>query len=561
MKGFRGLLQAALLAGVATAHAQETTTTRVIEEGGTVVEVEEPVAEEEGVEARIGMEAYQQILLSGEYLVGPGDKFLLSLSDKESPVELPVLAEGGLFIPRVGRVHVGGRRLREARVAIDSAFQASVRVGAIEMELSELRQFPLSVAGLVTQPGVTVANGVQRVSEVIRKVGGVDPRGSTRNIRLIRTGDMTAQERPGAQAMARSADLSRLAELSFRRVDLDMYRLHGRGVDNPFVQDGDIIVVPPRSPTVRALDAWQRSGPYEFVAGDRISDLATLAMGPAPSHDPENVYLFRYVDGGRRQVLQRVDLKAALDGDEEADLALQPDDWIVARLLPDFQQATAAYIIGEVVYPGVYLVDRAGSPLMDVIERAGGFTAEAALQQARVVRKLTPEDTRDPEFDRIVTIPATEWDREEKQYFNMRKREKQGQMVVDFVALFRDGDMTQNILIRPDDVIMVPASKRTVTVTGPAAQPGAVPYDSTFTAADYIERAGGFGWRATKEVIVIRARTGERMRAEQVGHLEPGDRIWIKEKPERDYWEAFLQGTGVAGQVATVVLLFVTILR
>lgn len=550
-----------LSALAAAAAAQETTTTRVIDEEGTIVEVEEPVQEEAPTEARIGMEAYHRILASGEYLVGPGDEFLISLSDKLSPVEVPVLAEGGLFIPRVGRVHVGGRRLREARAAIDSAYHASVRVGTIAVELSSLRQFPLSVTGLVAQPGVTVANGVQRVSEVVRKVGGVDARGSTRNIRLIRTVEMSLDERWAAHARAQAGDLSLLAEVPSLRVDLDMYRLRGRVEDNPFVEDGDIIVVPARRPIVRALEAWQRYGNYEFVPGDRIRDLATLAMGPSPNHDPQNVYLFRYVDEGRRQVHQRVDLAAAMADDRVANLELEAGDWLVARPLPDFQKATTVQIVGEVAYPGFYLVDPNGTPLKEVVERAGGFTPEAALAQARMVRQLTTEDTRDPEFERIVTIPASEWDREERQYFTMRSRERVGQMVVDFVALFRDGDLSQNLLVRPDDVIIVPASKRTVVVSGPAVQPGAVPYDSSYTVFDYIERAGGFGWRASKDVTVIRARTGERMKAEDLARPEPGDRIWIKEKPERNYWAAFLQGIEVAGQVATVVLLFVTIGR
>ena len=43
--------------------------------------------------------------------------------------------------------------------------------------------------------------------------------------------------------------------------------------------------------------------------------------------------------------------------------------------------------------------------------------------------------------------------------------------------------------------------------------------------------------------------------------LQPGDRIWIREKPVRDYWTIFTQSMGVIGQVATVVLLFVSITK
>jgi hypothetical protein len=84
-------------------------------------------------------------------------------------------------------------------------------------------------------------------------------------------------------------------------------------------------------------------------------------------------------------------------------------------------------------------------------------------------------------------------------------------------------------------------------------------YDSTYTVTDYILRAGGLGWRASKDVLVIKARTGEIKRARDVVQVEPGDRIWIKEKPERDYWAIFTQAMGVIGQVSTLVLLYATL--
>lgn len=521
---------------------------------------------EEGIPAlpavMIGMEAYREVILSGEYLVGPGDHFLFYMSDVEDPVDVRVLAEGGLFVPRVGRVQVGGVRLREARRAILEAFQRKVRVGEVSVELSELRQFPISVTGVVSFPGVRVASGVERVSEVLRKAGGLGATGSERDIRLIKGSSLSPEARPALESRLRSGDLTVLdsIDVPYRRVDLGLYKATGKTGLNPFVEDGDIIVVPPRRDVIQALEAWERSGIFEYAPGDRITELVTLAMGPASHCDPENVYLFRYVDDGGRQEQTRVDIEAALGGDEKANLPLRPGDWLVARPRPDFQQASTVRLLGEVVYPGLYVVDASGTPLADVITRAGGFTPLASLPEARVVRPLK-EEPKDPEFERIAAIPPPSWSEEERQYFNMKRREKRGQMVVDFAAVFAEGDTTQNILLLPGDQVAVPTSQYTVLVSGQAASPGAIPYDASYGVWDYIARAGGFGWRASKEVIVIKARTGERIRAEEVVFLEPGDRIWIKETPEHDYWQLITETMIVAGQVATVVLLFVTILR
>ena len=58
---------------------------------------------------------------------------------------------------------------------------------------------------------------------------------------------------------------------------------------------------------------------------------------------------------------------------------------------------------------------------------------------------------------------------------------------------------------------------------------------------------------------MIKARTGEMISAKDVASLDPGDRIWIKEKPVRDYWSIFTQAMEVVGQVSTLVLLYATL--
>ncbi|MEC9379964.1 MAG: SLBB domain-containing protein, partial [Candidatus Latescibacterota bacterium] len=200
-----------------------------------------------------------------------------------------------------------------------------------------------------------------------------------------------------------------------------------------------------------------------------------------------------------------------------------------------------------------------GTLLRDVIKRAGGITEAASLAKARIIRQIQIGKEIDPEFERILALPSGAWGEEEKQYFNMKSRAQRGQMVVDFVSLFEDEDEVQNILIRPGDVITIPPSMRTVIVSGQAAFPGAVPFDENFNVWDYIDRAGGFGWRASGDIRVIEARTGVIKKAEDVVQIQPGDRIWIKEKPVRDYWQIFAQSMTIAGQTATVLLLFLTI--
>jgi len=530
----------------------------------TVIELKQPEAKP-GAEleaALIGMEAYREVMASGQYLVGPGDEFLVYVTGMEEPFLARVLAEGGLFIPQVGSVKVGGLRLREARRVVEETFRRTVKVGELVFELSKPRLFPVPVLGMVQEPGLKTASGVERISQVVTKAGSPLVTASQRNIHVFKTGFLDPELQGQIRRMAESGEFRPLEGLKSYRVDLELYKVIGDSRYNPFVEDGDIILVPAQMGQVGVLGAVQRPDFYELVEGDRISDLLTLALGPVPSRDLDNVLLFRYTEDMITRVTIPVDLAKVLAGDPEADLLLHLDDWLNVREIPGYHQKSEVHIVGEVVYPGYYVVAQEGTTLREIIERAGSFTEDASLVEAKVVRtQVTEEPGKDPEFERLAAVPVPDRTEDDNQYFIMKSREKPGQMVVDFVALFRQGDESENILLMPGDVIVVPALQRTVMVSGQASRPGAVIYNPDYTVWDYIEQAGGFGWRASKDVRVIKAQTGEMKRAKDVVQIQPGDRIWIKEKPVRDYWTIFTQSMAVIGQVSTVVLLYATLTK
>ena len=65
-------------------------------------------------------------------------------------------------------------------------------------------------------------------------------------------------------------------------------------------------------------------------------------------------------------------------------------------------------------------------------------------------------------------IPVQDMTKVEYQYFKAKSRERKGHVVVDFQALMA-GDESQNLLLRREDRIIVPATRTTVTVTGAVA--------------------------------------------------------------------------------------------
>ena len=517
----------------------------------------------------IGMEAYREVIESGNYLVGGGDEFLIFAPGMQSPVMNRVSAEGGIFIPKVGNVAVAGLRLSQARKAVQERFAEVVRVGELTFQLYQPRSFPVTVVGLVETPGIYSANGVERVSQVVERAGGLLPEASRRDIRLIKVSDLTPREREKlARFMTLGQAFEDLDNGLIKRVDFDMYEVAGQSSFNPFVEDGDVVIINASAGRLGSFGALKRPGFYNYVPGDKVSDLLHLSLGTTNDVDSSKVRLFRYHADNKTRISLDVDMRAIAQGDSVADIELHSNDWLNVGSVPEFQPRSEVFISGEVIFPGYYVVNPQGMRLRELIESAGGFTEYASLAEARIVRRASPDnsgtsggDTEiiDPEFERIRFVPVSERTEDENQYFIMKSRERVGQMSVDWDRLFMQGDERHNIPLLPGDELHVPRLSDVIIISGAVGQPGSVIYDSTFTVQDYIDRAGGLGWRASKDVRLIKGLSGEVKRVKDGVMIQAGDRIWVKELPERDYWMIFSQAMGIIGQVSTVVLLYASL--
>jgi protein involved in polysaccharide export with SLBB domain len=244
-------------------------------------------------------------------------------------------------------------------------------------------------------------------------------------------------------------------------------------------------------------------------------------------------------------------------------IEIEPGDLILIRSRPQFQQHKLVLVTGEVRHEGSYSIETGQTTLRSLMERAGGFTRDASLEEAVVIRK-PPESEKDQEFERLQKIPAADMREDEYQYFKARSREKIGMMVVDFKRLFLQGDSTQDIIMRAGDVIEVPKLKNYIRIIGRVDNPGNVIFHPQWTYMEYINNVGGFGWRAEEgDVRVVKARTGELVDATDEGsyELEPGDTIWVPEVPKTEFWEVAFTALGVISQLAGIVGIVIAVSR
>jgi protein involved in polysaccharide export with SLBB domain/capsular polysaccharide biosynthesis protein len=173
------------------------------------------------------------------------------------------------------------------------------------------------------------------------------------------------------------------------------------------------------------------------------------------------------------------------------------------------------YLLGSVMQRGVYPLDRPIT-IIEAVARAHGF--ETSISRGNVI------ETTD---------------------FSHSFIERGGRRLpVDFEKLFVHGDLSQNVVLEPDDYLYFPAGAAgAVYVLGEVRTPGAVAFDDQTSVLTAIANRGGFTERAWKQrVLVVRNSQAqpEAFRVNAYGALEgkntnlelqPGDVVYVSNRP------------------------------
>lgn len=303
-------------------------------------------------------------VISEQYVLMPGDGCLTTISggtnytypftityEGKAIIVLPV---GSTYSPVLGEtkkteiidaVHLSGLTIKQAEDSLGKVFRKYFKNVSVELTLVGMRTFNIFVSGEVRYPGVVNAWPVDRVSEIIKRTGGVTAVGSRSTIQLIR------------------GDKTKLI------VDIERFETTGDLSANPYVQDGDLVIVPPIKGMVTVKGAIFGRGTYELRVsamttdrerisegiyelrqGDKVSDLINRSGGVTPWADLEASYIERLKEGST--VREKIPINIydiQINKDASKDLTLVNGDILV---IPP--KNSYVYVLGEVANPGPY---------------------------------------------------------------------------------------------------------------------------------------------------------------------------------------------------------------
>lgn len=469
------------------------------------------------------------------YIVGPGDLFRVTVLGATEPIMVEVLPEGIVSIPDIGEIVLGQITLEEAKQRITAVLSSRFRDRSIGVSLAKVRSFKVSVTGGVEKPGIVVVSAADRVSEAIAHAGGLQRKGSQRNIELINIGRDTVI------------------------ADLNCFNSTGDVQANPYLHEGQVVFVPVVSDSfnrIGAFGAVNSPGSFEFRAGDKVSDLLGLAFGVSVDADRDGGELARFESSGARSLI-RVDLRAILaDKSSPANFALMPDDRLFIRSLSGFRSKSQVTIVGEVKYPGVYPLEEGMQTLRDLVTKAGGITTEASLTEAEMYRS-TQYDVGEQKtgFDRLLQLTTDKLTDFEVQYLKEIAGRRPGKVAVDFELLFGHDLKGHDVTLMDGDWIRIPSKSYSVSVLGRVVNPGLVPYKEGEPVKYYILLAGGYGYKANqRDVRIIKANAGAMVKPDGRTPVAMGDRIMVPQKKAADVWRFVKDAGFFLANLATIYL-------
>lgn len=385
-------------------------------------------------------------------------------------------------------------------------------------KLSDIYHNKISIGGAVYQPGnYAYTEGMSALDLINRAAGVLDQAHLERGL-LFRT-----TNRVDKQTLNFS-----VKDLLDKKINLPL-----QANDSLFIFSNDNIK---NKQFVRIEGAVKNPRSIPFMEGLKAEDLIIMAGGFIEGADASTIHLSRQVNDENFKTISEVqhislspDLKVS-----SGSVTLEPNDIITVRYQKGYSAQQLIKIEGEISFPGHYSILTKDERISDFIERAGGITPYAYLKGATLIRKM--KDLSDKEQIKQL--------QELNNATNEIKIEKIGndneyRVGINLEKIMKNKNSYQNLILKNEDILIIPSEKQTVEVKGLVLAPSLVQYEKGKTLKSYVNNAGGFANNARKRAAYVMYANGsvEGTRNflffKSYPKIEPGSIIIIPEKPER----------------------------
>jgi len=324
-----------------------------------------------------------------------------------------------------------------------------------------------------------------------------------------------------------------------------------------------------------------KPGSYQFTEEMTVRDLVFKGGNILESaYTDEAEISSTYAEGRKTLKTDRkiINLKKALAGDPTHNIILKPNDRLLVKKIPAWDNMKYVTLTGEFRFPGRYTI-QPGERLSSLIERAGGYTPLAYLRASyftrNTVRNIQQKSIEDMAMRmerellsesaaRVATsvtgeemqAKRAEAEMKQKLIAYMRQLKATGRMTIALTHLRMLKGSLYDIEMEDGDTLNLPKKNSVVNVVGAVMSEGSHVYNEKWDYRDYISLTGGFARYADESNVFVIKVDGsarklsrgftewnnrqERWELNAFGQehkqIEPGDVIVIPEKTTTIAW-------------------------
>ena len=436
---------------------------------------------------KITLEPNLNIAVSNLYQLGPGDELSIDIwGAAQKNYNVIVSKQGTVILENLSPIYINGLNIEQAAKKIKSKLSAlysgiGSEVGA-DIYLSQARSIIINIIGQVNTPGTYTLSSLATPINALYAAGGPSENGSFRAIELVRNGK------------------------TIEFLDLYEFLIHGKN-KQIFLQDNDVLLVPPYLNRIQIDGAVKTKGFFELKDNESANDLLTYAGGFISNAYKDEFFVER-IDGLKKQLV-------SIHQNEYKSFSLNDGDFINIKYVTN-QYTNKVSIEGQVNVPGSFPLEETKT-LKDLINQSKGFTDIALLSRGILYR------TENGFENEVVSFS------------------------VDKVI-----DNQFNIDLKPNDRVEILSNdilfdELEIQVQGLVNFPGNFKYFKNIKVGDVIAQAGGFRFEAenltidifrntfngTQEIISEKISNGIKADFSNVNSdlvLEPKDIVVVRQK-------------------------------
>lgn len=369
-------------------------------------------------------------------------------------------------------------------------------------------------------------------------------------------------------------------------VDVDGI-MNGSVADIP-LKENDVLFIATKTEkmterTITIRGEVQYPGVYKYADNETIEDFVIQAGGLTDKASLINISVNRRVNDAKATRPDSIiantytlALKENFIVDGDRSFTLMPFDEVYVMKSPGYTEQKNVTVEGEVLFAGVYSLERNNTRLSDLFKKSGGSNGLAYIKGARLMRKANAAEKA-----RMEAVLKMQREEQKKNLLSLAASANNGSAVqsvgkdateaniekftvpeeypvgIDLAEALKHPGSDADLVLRDGDRLIVPQYNGTVKINGAVMYSNTVAYEKGKRASYYIDQAGGYAGDAVKRRAYVIYMNGRVAKLSHGAKVRPGCEIVVPSRIKRKMTTAELMSMGasmssIAAMIATI---------